>query len=65
MVKMKLQVEEQYKMKLKCIRKKINERPIIDEVIINDGRLWVMDNDRRHTLFSLNLECNNDSIAYL
>lgn len=52
-------------MNVKCIRKKVNEKPIIDEVIINDDKLYVLDNDRRHSIFSLNLECNNDSIAYL
>lgn len=52
-------------MKIKCIRKKANERPILDEVIINKNRLWVMDKNRRYTLFSLGLECDNDSIAYL
>ena len=52
-------------MKLKCIRKKANERPIIDEVIINKDRLWVMDRNKKYTLFSLGLDCDNDSIAYL
>ncbi len=52
-------------MKLKCIRKKANERPTLDEVIINKDRLWVMDKNRRYTIFSLGLDCDNDSIAYL
>ncbi len=52
-------------MKLKCIRKKANERPMIDEVIINKDRLWVMDRNKKYTLFSLGLDCDNDSIAYL
>lgn len=52
-------------MKLKCIRKKANERPMIDEVIINKDRLWVMDRNKKCTLFSLGLDCDNDSIAYL
>lgn len=52
-------------MKLKCIRKKANERPILDEVIINKDRLWVMDKNRRYTLFSLPLTSESDSIAYL
>lgn len=52
-------------MKLKCIRKKANERPMIDEVIINKNRLWVMDKNRRYTLFSLPLTSESDSIAYL
>lgn len=52
-------------MKIKCIRKKANERPTIDEVIINKDRLWVMDKNRRYTIFSLGLDCDNDSIAYL
>lgn len=52
-------------MKLKCIRKKANERPMIDEVIINKDRLWVMDRNKKYTIFSLGLDCDNDSIAYL
>lgn len=52
-------------MKLKCIRKKANERPILEEVIINKDRLWVMDKNRRYTLFSLPLTSESDSIAYL
>ena len=52
-------------MKVKCIRKKANEKPVLDEVIINNSTLYVLDNDKRHCIFSLNLECNNDSIAYL
>ena len=52
-------------MKLKCIRKKANEIPMIDEVIINKDRLWVMDRNKKYTLFSLGLDCDNDSIAYL
>lgn len=52
-------------MKIKCIRKKANERPILEEVIINKNRLWVMDKNRRYTIFSISLDCNNDSIAYL
>ena len=52
-------------MKLKCIRKKANERPMIDEVIITKDRLWVMDRNKKYTLFSLGLDCDNDSIAYL
>lgn len=52
-------------MKIKCIRKKANERPTIDEVVINKDRLWVMDKNRRYTIFSLGLDCDNDSIAYL
>ncbi len=52
-------------MKLKCIRKKANEKPILEEVTINNDRLWVMDKNRRYTLFSLPLTSESDSIAYL
>ncbi len=52
-------------MKLKCIRKRAKEKVMIDEVIINNERLWVMDKNRRYTLFSLPLTSESDSIAYL
>ncbi len=52
-------------MKLKCIRKRAKEKAMIDEVIINKERLWVMDKNRRYTLFSLPLTSESDSIAYL
>lgn len=52
-------------MKLKCIRKKANEKPMLEEVTINNDKLWVMDNNKKYVIFSLSLDCDNDNIAYI